>query len=86
MSWSVQFIGKPENVVAALDKYGESLTGHSKEEFDDAKPALQALVRGNVGQTVSLNASGHGSFASDGMKTSGTVTCTLASIYAGILV
>jgi len=84
MSWSVRLIGTPEKVVEALDKYGEGLSGQSKEEFDEAKPALVALVNGNVGSMVDLSANGHASFT-DGKKTSGSVSVGLMQVYGNFV-
>ncbi len=47
MSWSVTFIGKPENVSKALNAQSEQLSGYSKEEFDAALPHLDGLVMQN---------------------------------------
>lgn len=85
MSWSVRFIGKPENVIEALDKFSETQSGQSKQEFDEAKPALQTLVRQQVGQLVDLEASGHATFT-DGVKTYGNCTVRMGAMYAGALV
>jgi hypothetical protein len=85
MSWSVRFIGKPENVIGALDKHSETLTGQSKAEFDEAKPALQTLVRQHVGQLVDLSANGHATFT-NGEKSFGNCGVTLGAMYAGALV
>jgi len=63
MSWSLTIIGKPENVSAELDRYGESLNGASKVEFDAAKPHIQFLVNQNYGTNaplIKLEANGHG--------------------------
>lgn len=64
MSWSIQLIGNPENICAALDAESERLTGQSKDEFDAALPHLKALVGQNVSETqlpvLNLTASGHG--------------------------
>jgi hypothetical protein len=74
MSWSFAAIGKPENVIKALDEHSEKLERQSREEFDAAKPHLQALLRENFNNgaggvpTVHLKASGHGSFDVSNMK------------------
>lgn len=66
MSWSVTFIGKPENVSNALKANSELLSGYSKEEFDAALPHLDALVSQNFNAdekyppVIKLVASGHG--------------------------
>lgn len=66
MSWSVTFIGKPENVSKALKEHSSKIDGYSKEEFDAALPHLDALVSQNFNTqhpeavVVKLVASGHG--------------------------
>jgi len=83
MSWSVTVIGKPDKVAEELDKHSDTLTGQSKTEYDEAKPALQSLVRLNVGgeNLVKLTASGHANFT-DGKKTYGTCGVTMETFYA----
>ena len=83
MSWSVTVIGKPEKVAEELDKYSDTLTGQSKTEYDEAKPALQQLVRLNFGgeNLVKLIASGHANFT-DGQKTYGTCGVTMETFHA----
>jgi len=68
MSWSITFIGKPENIAVALDERGTKMEGQSKIEFDDAVPHLKALVMqnfGNSNQILRLVAGGSG-YAADG--------------------
>lgn len=63
MSWSIQAIGKPDAVKRAIETANIGLTGQSKDEWEEAKPALLALVGANCGNVVvRLNASGHVSF------------------------
>jgi hypothetical protein len=88
MSWSVQFIGKPEKVVEALNAQSETMktySGDSKAEFDAALPHLVALVNENfgTGYPVKLVASGHG--VSGGDKPNRQLTVSLEVIY-GLLV
>lgn len=63
MSWSVSLIGLPDKINTKLDEYSATLSGASKEEFDKAKPSLQALISQNHGQApngmVKLEANGH---------------------------
>ena len=69
MSWSISFIGKPENVALAIEAESATMSGDSKLEYDDAMPHLAALVRQNFAKegslgsagTVKIIASGHGS-------------------------
>jgi hypothetical protein len=69
MSWSIQFIGKPENVSKALEDYSTKLDGMSKEEYDKALPHLKGLVEQNsnksTGILVRVEANGH-AFSQDG--------------------
>lgn len=64
MSWSVNYIGKPEKIAEALEQQSEKLTGQSKTEFDAALPHLCALVKQNFNKAgdyiVQLDANGHG--------------------------
>jgi hypothetical protein len=63
MSWSINFIGKPENVAAALVEQSAKMDGQSKVEYDAALPHFVALVKENFGPNppfVKLAASGHG--------------------------
>ena len=47
MSWSVGFIGKTSNVVAALEAESAKLDTTSRLEYDAAKPFLIGLVKQN---------------------------------------
>ena len=71
MSWSVNYVGKPEKVAAALQEQSSKLTGQSKIEFDDALPHLVGLVnqtfltekgaaRGYQSNLVQIEANGSG--------------------------
>lgn len=81
MSWSLTLIGTPEGVHKELDSFGEQMSeGQSKDEFLEAKPALQALVTQIVGQSVRLTASGHATFT-NGQKTFGNVMVSLEPFY-----
>lgn len=87
MSWSFSAVGKPEAVLRAIETQNSGLTGVSKVEWDEAKPALAALVGANVGNVaVRVNANGHGSFerkADDAPleKVSGQCSCVIESLY-----
>lgn len=81
MSWSIQVVGKPENVTKALEAHAERLTGQSRQEYDEALPALKTLVAGNVGPVaVSVNASGHASFEA-GLKTHSAINAEIKQLY-----
>jgi hypothetical protein len=87
MSWSFSCFGKPENVAAAIDKYGETLNGQSKIEFEDAKPHLIALVNQNFAKeapysvpTIKFSASGSGSAKSAPGITEQVQRCCTVSV------
>lgn len=64
MSWSLIYIGTPENVSKALKENSEKLTDKSKEEYDLALPHMVGLVEQNYSGTypliLKIEASGHG--------------------------
>jgi len=79
MSWSIQLIGKPENITKALQAESERLKDESKLEFDAALPHLLGLLGQNFsgdgsapydGGLIKLVASGHGSFKKNADGTS----------------
>lgn len=81
MSWSVTLVGTPEGVAKELDAQALTLNGQSKEEFLEARPYLQGLVRLSVGPgLIKLLASGHASFT-NGMKTVGNISVSLETFY-----
>lgn len=84
MSWSVSFIGTPNKVADALDKHSETLAGQSLVEYDDAKPHLINLVKGNVSQFVSVTANGHSIFTS-GVKTGGNLSVKIEPTYVNFV-
>lgn len=62
MSWSISFIGTPENVCKAIDTYAKDWNpSQSKEEYEVAKPHLIALVQENLSPSIliSVEANGH---------------------------
>lgn len=75
MSWSMSFIGKPDALADAVDKFSEKCTGESRVEFDLAKAHLVALIRQNFAQagqqppTIKLTASGSGYCRTSGGRT-----------------
>ena len=89
MSWSVSFIGAPDNIVAALEKESERLTGPSKDEFDTVKPMLACLVRqnfNNTGYTPMLQLTAHGSATViEGKPVFGNVGVTLQLVTGTIV-
>lgn len=65
MSWSVNAIGKPEDVVTYLEAQSEKQSGQCKVEYDAALPHLIGLVRENFSVDnpnlrIKLSANGHG--------------------------
>ena len=68
MSWSISFIGKPDNVALAIEGEATKMEGQSRLEYEDAVPHLAALVRQNFAKEgtayqapcVRITASGHG--------------------------
>lgn len=86
MSWSVSIIGTPEAVAAKLDEVATTLSGQSLEEFNEAKPHLQGLVRQVVttangyGSLVNLRANGHATFEG-GVKKYGQCSVALDPWY-----
>lgn len=91
MSWSVSMMGTPEKVAEALEKYGETLSGQSKVEYDAAAPHLAALVRQNYRKSpeypmvVTIAASGHG-MTSGGEDVERCCSLRLEYSYSKILV
>lgn len=87
MSWSFQAVGKPAAVVKAIEESSNNkLTGKSLDEWQEAKPALLALVGANVGNAVKVNASGSASWDYKSTpdpqeKTSGQCSCVIESLY-----
>src|SRR4051812_12749792 len=96
MSWSFSAVGKPAAVVKAIEEsFNNQLTGQSLEEWQEAKPALLALVGANVGNVaVKVSANGHASFEArsesivgglavktERVKTQGQCSCVIESLY-----
>ena len=67
MSWSVNKLGTPDEVIEHLNEQSNVLNGQSKEEYDEALPHMVAIVKQNIGGTVNLNAYGHGVKNADGV-------------------
>lgn len=87
MSWNVQFIGKPEKVVEALNGHSEKLSGDSKTEYDKALPNLVSLCEQNFGNTeqcLKVVAAGHG-WIKDGVPQHSNLTCSIETVY-GVVV
>jgi hypothetical protein len=87
MSWSVSLIGAPAKVIEVLDTNATKLRGESLAEYTEALPHLRGLVSLVVGDgiCVKLSASGHASFSTSAVKTSGYISVALDQFY-GLLV
>lgn len=90
MSWSVAFIGKPKDIVAALEANSAKLDGQCKVEFDDALPHLCGLLNQNFNvnqnqlQNYRLEASGSG-YAVGGEQIHRSCSVKIESIYGTIV-
>jgi hypothetical protein len=82
MSWSNTWIGRRAGIKAAMARYSNTLTGNSKEEFEQARPHLEGLLDLNFNeksdQVVQLDANGH-AYRSDGNSYS-QVSVTLRQV------
>ena len=87
MSWSKTVIGKPENVVAALEAYSEKLNGASKVEYDAALPHMVGLTKQTIGEgkIVKVAATGHGTVDGDGVITSNQCQISIEVLFAEIV-
>jgi carbon monoxide dehydrogenase subunit G len=86
MSWSIQFIGKPEKVAEALTAQSVKMSGDSKLEYVCALPHLVGLVNENYGPNVPLIkiiAAGHG--YANGANSNRQLTASVEIVY-GVLV
>lgn len=92
MSWSISLIGKPANIIAALDGAADQFTGQSRLEFEAALPALKALAAENFADedhgfvlpTLRLDASGSGS-AVEGAQLHRSLIVKLEPFYARLV-
>ena len=86
MSWSIQFIGKPERVAEALTAQSEKFDSVSKIEYDAALPHLVGLVNQNFGHQylLKLQASG-GGYSIGGTARDRQLVVNLELVY-GVLV
>jgi hypothetical protein len=75
--------GTPDEIVTKLTEYGNSLTGQSKVEFDDAFPHLIGLVKQNFDKNnpvkLTLSAYGSGIEATNGEQVNRECGVTLKS-------
>jgi hypothetical protein len=94
MSWSVSFLGKPENVAAALEKYMANVSDadQSKIEFLEAKPHLIGLVKQTFANDAALqacpllklDAQGSG-YSRNGEQVSRSCTVKIELLYNGVV-
>lgn len=49
MPWNISCTGKPESVLADLQRYGATLIGESLTEYERVMPSLLTIVSQNVG-------------------------------------
>jgi len=69
MSWSTSFVGKTDGIKAAMERYANTLTGNSREEFEAAKPHLVGLLDQNTSVSVlHLDANGHAYTNQEGQR------------------
>lgn len=88
MSWSINFIGKPQNVINALNEHSTKLSDYSKEEYDNALPHLVGLVSQNFNKDhnilIKIAASGHG-YKANGEEKYRTCAVTIEQIYGSLV-
>lgn len=87
MSWSIELIGKPENVAAALERQSEKMDCQSKVEYDASLPHFVALVKETFGDNAPLlkfSATGHG-YAVNGEQKQRQCQCHIELFYATIV-
>jgi hypothetical protein len=90
MSWNVMFVGKPENVAAAIE--AQTFKDQSGVEYGEAKPHLAALVRQNFAKpesgytepAVKLYASGSGS-SRDGEQLQRSCSVQIEIMYGALV-
>lgn len=89
MSWSINFIGTPERVAAALEGYVEKvgLSGPSKEEYEKALPNMVSLVKqnfGNENELVQIAANGSG-YIENGVPKTSRCNVNITTIYGALV-
>lgn len=92
MSWSVSLIGKPANVVKALEAESAKFTDQSKVEYDAALPHLVGLVQQNfvadesgyVEPTIKLDAAGSG-YSRDGKQLQRSCRVKIEPLYTKLV-
>ncbi len=89
MSWSVNIVGKSENVIQKLNDYSEKFKDESKKEYDDALPHLVAIVKQNFDNNsdnrfVKVEASGHG-YSLNGATVSRSLNVLIQNNYGDVV-
>lgn len=74
MSWSNSWVGRRAGIKAAMARFSNQLTGNSRDEFETARPHLEALVDLNMNTdgdpVLIIDANGHAyTAATEGGKT-----------------
>lgn len=96
MSWSVSIIGKPKAIAKELDAYSlkyKEQSSQTSEEFEKAKPHIQALLELNFAGTetkyspsnLHLKASGHRVWAGGTDQHYGSFQMSIETIGADIV-
>jgi hypothetical protein len=78
MSWSVNIVGKPAEVTAAITATASTTEGQSGKELTAALPALVSAVLAYPDLIVTVAASGHGTINAAGNIIYATVNMTVA--------
>lgn len=90
MSWSISFVGTPQNVAAAVEGYAPQLSGGSRAEYEKVAPSIVNLIRQNhanpeagyVGRLILVRAAGTAAADKAGVPLSGTCKVTVENIDA----
>ena len=81
MSWSNRWIGKPSAIVRAMEAYSLTLSGNSKNEFDQAAPAIKALISMNDDKKcIDVDGNGHAYHAPVASESYSTCQVTIKSL------
>ena len=88
MSFSIVYIGTPENIIKALNAESARLTGDSKTEFDKALPGFKTLLEMNFNVDypliLKLTANGH-AYSANGEPKYGTCFVSLENLGATLV-
>ncbi len=89
MSWNITLIGKPANIVQALEDESQKMEGQSKVEFDSVKDHIAGIVAQNFETTIEqpllkVTASGHG-YAVEGEQKQRTAVVNIEALYGKVV-